>query len=135
VAIRLEATYDQTNANHMIVESETESLEKMEPNPGEKEAVVERQEIPNEMIAIHSLMACRNERTACKETMGACLECEEPTPAGMKVCQETTACHEATETDTENIQADPRMMLSVTEHQEVPKRCHSKTGRRTEEAA
>jgi hypothetical protein len=29
----------------------------MEPNPGEKEAVVERQEIPNEEVAIQSLRA------------------------------------------------------------------------------
>jgi hypothetical protein len=39
----------------------------MEPNPEEKEAVVERQEIPNEEVAIHSLRACRNERTAIQE--------------------------------------------------------------------
>jgi hypothetical protein len=32
--------------------------EKMEPNPGEKEYVVERQKIPNEEAAIHSLRAC-----------------------------------------------------------------------------
>jgi hypothetical protein len=32
--------------------------EKMEPNTGEKEAVVEWQEIPNEEAAIHSLRAC-----------------------------------------------------------------------------
>jgi hypothetical protein len=31
--------------------------EKMEPNPGEKEAVVERLEIPNEDVAIQSLRA------------------------------------------------------------------------------
>jgi hypothetical protein len=31
------------------------NLEKIEPNLGEQEAAVERQEIPNEEIAIHSL--------------------------------------------------------------------------------
>jgi hypothetical protein len=30
----------------------------MEPNPGEKEAIAEQQEIPNEKVAIHSLRAC-----------------------------------------------------------------------------
>jgi hypothetical protein len=34
---------------------------KMQPNQGEKGAVVERQEIPNEEVAIHSPRACRNE--------------------------------------------------------------------------
>jgi hypothetical protein len=33
--------------------------EKMGQNSGEKEAVVERQKIPNEEVAIHSLRACR----------------------------------------------------------------------------
>jgi hypothetical protein len=37
------------------------SPEMMEPNPEEKEAVVERQEIPNEEAAVHSLRACRRE--------------------------------------------------------------------------
>jgi hypothetical protein len=49
--------------------------EKMEPNPGEKEAVVERQEIPNEEAAIHSLKDGRKDRTACQETTETCLEC------------------------------------------------------------
>jgi hypothetical protein len=30
------------------------NLEKMEPNPGEEEATLKRQEIPNEEVAIHS---------------------------------------------------------------------------------
>jgi hypothetical protein len=55
------------------------NLEKIEPNPGEKEAVVERQEIPNSEVAIHSLRACRNERTACQEVMKANREKVEPT--------------------------------------------------------
>jgi hypothetical protein len=44
--------------------------EKTEPNPGEKEAVVEQQVNRNKEAAIHSLMACRKERTACQEVMG-----------------------------------------------------------------
>jgi hypothetical protein len=95
VATRLEAIHNKTDANQMRVEPETEhqgkmdawitdmkndrmettacqeameaNLEKMEPNPAEKEAVVERQEIPNEEVAIHSLMACQNERKTCQE--------------------------------------------------------------------
>jgi hypothetical protein len=46
--------------------------EKEEPNPGEKEAVVERQEMPNEEAAIHSLRACQKEMMASQETMEAC---------------------------------------------------------------
>jgi enterochelin esterase-like enzyme len=41
--------------------------EKMEPTPGEKETIVQQQEIPNEEVAFHSLRACRNEKTACQE--------------------------------------------------------------------
>jgi hypothetical protein len=41
----------------------------MEPNSGEKEAVVERQEIPNEEVAIHSLRTCRSETVASQEAM------------------------------------------------------------------
>jgi hypothetical protein len=36
-------------------------------------------------------------------------------------CQEIIACHEATETNTEKIQSNPRVMQSVAEHQEVSK--------------
>jgi hypothetical protein len=56
-------------------------LEKIEPNPGETEAVVERQEIPNEEIAIHPLRGCRNEGRACQETMEARLEQDKPASA------------------------------------------------------
>jgi hypothetical protein len=38
--------------------------ENMEPNPEEKEAVLERQEILKEEVAIQSLKACRNETTS-----------------------------------------------------------------------
>jgi hypothetical protein len=120
-ATRLEDIYDKTDDNQMRVEPEKENLEKMEPNPGEKVAVVERQEIPNEEVAIHSLRECRSERTACQEMTEANLECEEPISADMKACQETTACHGATEIDTEKIEPNPEMMQSVEEHQEIPK--------------
>jgi hypothetical protein len=50
------------------------NLEKIEPNPGETEAVVERQETSNEEVAINSPRACQDERTTCQETMEACLE-------------------------------------------------------------
>jgi hypothetical protein len=45
--------------------------EKIEPNPGEKEAVVEGQEICNEEVAINSLWACQNERTPRQEATKA----------------------------------------------------------------
>jgi hypothetical protein len=63
----------------------------MEPNPGEKEAIVEQQEIPNEEVVIHSLKACQKETTS----------------------------HEST--NTEKTEPDPVMMQSMGEHQEVPK--------------
>jgi hypothetical protein len=53
------------------------NLEKIEPNPGETEAVVERQQTTNEEVAINSPRACQDERTTCQETMEACLEGKE----------------------------------------------------------
>jgi hypothetical protein len=50
------------------------NLVKMEPNPGEKEAAVERQETPNEDVAIYSLRECRKETMACQGTTEARLE-------------------------------------------------------------
>jgi hypothetical protein len=125
VATRLEAVHDKTDAIQLRVKHETElqekmdawiadmkndrkettafqdtveaNLEKIEPNSGEQEAMVERQEIPNEDVAVHSLKAYRNEITAYQETTEARLECKEPTSADMK------ACHEATDSDTEKI--------------------------------
>jgi hypothetical protein len=49
------------------------------------------------------------------------LECEKPTSADMKACQETTTSQEATEADTENTEPDRGMMQSVEEQQESPK--------------
>jgi hypothetical protein len=64
----------------------------MEPNSGEKEDVVERQEIPNEEVVIHSLRACR---------------------------KETAVSQEATEA--EKTEPDRAMMQSVADHQVAPK--------------
>jgi hypothetical protein len=83
--------------------------------------VVERQEIPNEEVAIHSLKACRNGRTVCQEMTEAHLKCEETTSADMKACQEATACNEATEAALEKTEPDSGMMQSVGEHREVSK--------------
>jgi hypothetical protein len=68
--------------------------EKIEPNIGDKEAIVERQEISNEEVAIHSVRECRSE---------------------------TAASQEATEADIEKIEPDRGMMKSVAEHRVVPK--------------
>jgi hypothetical protein len=64
----------------------------------------------------------RIKRTSCQETTKAHLEFEEPIAADMKVCQKKTTCHEATETHTEKIQPDPRMMKSVAEHHQSPRK-------------
>jgi hypothetical protein len=71
------------------------SIKKMEPNPGEKETAVERQEIPNEEVAVHSPRACRSE---------------------------TAVSQEATEANTEKTEPEPGMMQSIAEHQEIPKK-------------
>jgi hypothetical protein len=54
------------------------SIKKMEPNSGEVEAVVGRQKIPNEEVAVHSLRACRSETVASQETTEADTEQNEP---------------------------------------------------------
>jgi hypothetical protein len=86
VAARLEAIHDKKDDNQMSLETETEhqkkmdawiadmkdgrkermtcqeameaNPEKMEPNPGEKEAAVEQQENPNEEVTILFLREC-----------------------------------------------------------------------------
>jgi hypothetical protein len=85
VAARLKVNHNKTGTNQMRLKPETEhqkmdawiadmkddqkkrmacqevmeaSPEKMEPNSGEKEVIVEQQEIPNKEAAIHSLRAC-----------------------------------------------------------------------------
>jgi hypothetical protein len=60
------------------------NLDKIEPIPGEKAAAVERQETHNEEVATHPLRACRNQGTACQETMEARLEEEKPASMEMK---------------------------------------------------
>jgi hypothetical protein len=45
---------------------------------------VERQEVPNEEAAIHSLRACRRETMDCQETTEASLERKEPTSVDME---------------------------------------------------
>jgi hypothetical protein len=52
----------------------------------------------------------------CQETTEARLKCEKPTSGNTKACQETTACQEATEVDTEKTEPDPGTMQSVGEH-------------------
>jgi aspartyl-tRNA synthetase len=54
------------------------SIKKIKPNSGEKEAVVELQEISNEEVAIHSLSACRSKTAASQEAMEADTEKIEP---------------------------------------------------------
>jgi hypothetical protein len=43
----------------------------MERNSEEKEAIVERQEISNEEVAVHRLSACRSKTTAFQEATEA----------------------------------------------------------------
>lgn len=78
------------------------NLEKMEPNPGEKEAVVERQEIPNEEFASHSLRACRYERTACQEATKANPEKMEPFDLSTAILEQMLAM---TKTNQEKMEA------------------------------
>jgi hypothetical protein len=67
----------------------------MEPNPGEKEAVVERQEIPSEEADIHSLRACREERTACQGVTEANREKMEPTDRAIAILEQMIAMTKA----------------------------------------
>jgi hypothetical protein len=55
----------------------------MEPNPGEKKAVVEWQEISNEEVAIHNHRTRRNERAASQEHMET-----KPNPGNMQSMEE-----------------------------------------------
>jgi hypothetical protein len=64
IQARRKAIHNKTDANQTRLEPETEHQEKMEPNPGERAAVVERQEVPNEEASIHSLRARRKEMIA-----------------------------------------------------------------------
>jgi hypothetical protein len=73
----------------------------LEANPGEKEAIVERQ-MPIEEAAIHSLRACRKETMACQETTEARLECKEPTSEDMEPEMEHQEKMDAWIADTKN---------------------------------
>jgi hypothetical protein len=57
--------------------------EKMEPNSGKMETVVERQKIPNVEVEIHSLKACRGETAASQEATET-----EPDPGTMQSKEE-----------------------------------------------
>jgi hypothetical protein len=99
------------------------NLEKMEPNPGEKEAVVERQEIHNEEVAIHSLRAYRNGRTACQEATKTNPEKMEPIDRATAILEQMIAM---TKTNQEMMEAtdlkgNPEEMERESEHREVPK--------------
>jgi hypothetical protein len=67
---RIETGQEQGNAER---ETELEEVEApdLDANPGETEAVVQRQEIPNEEAAFHSMRAWRKETVVCQETMEA----------------------------------------------------------------
>jgi hypothetical protein len=56
----------------------------IDAKPGETEAVVERQEIPNEEAAVHSMMAWQKETVSCQVTTEAWLDNEEPTSEDTK---------------------------------------------------
>jgi hypothetical protein len=72
------------------------------------------------VVSIANRRNNRKETMFCQETAEARVECKEPTSGDMKAYQETTACHEETERDTEKTEPDPEMK-TVAENQEVPK--------------
>jgi hypothetical protein len=120
VVTRLEAIQSKTDANQMRVEPKTEhqqekldawiadmendqketmacqdamevNLEKMGQNLREKEPIVERQEIPNKEVAIHSLRACQIKRMACQEAMKANPK-KEPNEHAIAILEQMIAC-------------------------------------------
>jgi hypothetical protein len=80
---RIETGQEQSNTE---IETNLEAAEAtdLEANPEETEAVVERQEIPNEEAAVHSMRAWRKETVVCQETMVVRLKCNEPTSEDME---------------------------------------------------
>jgi hypothetical protein len=84
---------------------------KMEPNPVEKEAVVEQQEIPNKEVVVDSLSACRNKRTACQGVMEANPEKVRPIDRAIAILAKMEAM---------DLKANPEEMESKSAHQEVP---------------
>jgi hypothetical protein len=81
---RMKANIDACQETTACQDAMEANIVEMEPTPGEKEAAVERQETPNEDIAIYSLRECRKETMACQGTTEARLECEKPTPVDME---------------------------------------------------
>jgi hypothetical protein len=109
------------------------NLEKIEPNPGEKEAAVERQETSNEEVAINSLMACQNERTTCQEATKANPEKMEPIDRAIAILEHMIATTKANQETiaTTDLKGNPEEMeceeptsVDMTPevaHEEVPK--------------
>jgi hypothetical protein len=89
----------------------TEAHLEMEPNSGEKEAETERQENPNEEVAFHSLMACRNVRTACQEVTEVNPEKTEPTNDSIAILKKM---------ETTDLTANPEEMECESGHSDVP---------------
>jgi hypothetical protein len=122
------------------IETKKEEVDAMQlkANPVETEATVERQEIPSEEAAVHSIRAWQKETMACQETTEARLEFKEPTSedtepetehkekmdtrmAEMKDEQkETMACQEMTEACQDSKELSPEEMESQSESREVP---------------
>jgi hypothetical protein len=68
---RLEAnTNDDRNESTACEDVTEDSPEKMEPNPQEKEAVVEREDVPNEDIAVIPVKGLKKRRRGRKSTAG-----------------------------------------------------------------
>jgi hypothetical protein len=60
----------------------------------------------------------RIEITSCQETTEACLECGETASGDIKDAGiKSTACHEATERDSEETEPNTEMMQSTVEHE------------------
>jgi hypothetical protein len=69
--------------------------------------------------AIQSIQSERDE-TIQQQVENVVTRVTHETQSLQKACLETTACHKATETDTEKIEPDPGMIQSI-EYQEMPK--------------
>jgi hypothetical protein len=107
----------------MRLKPETEYQEKMEPNPGEKEAVVKWQENPNEEAEMHSLRACQKEKTSCQEVMKANPEKIETIDCAIAILEQMIAMTKANQEMLEamDLKANPEELESESEHQGVPK--------------
>jgi predicted kinase len=108
--------------------------EKIEPNPGGKEDIVEQQENPNNDAAIHSLRACRKERAACQEATEANPEkmektenlksYMEKTDRVIAILEQMIAMTKANREKMEamDLKANPEKMESELEHRKVRKK-------------